>query len=451
MGSLQNIVNVQISRQTSVPSRAGFGTGAFLANDTALSKPARSYASVAEMTDDAQLAGSLALAAGAAYFGQQISPPKLTILRQQLVNVNEEGALIFDADLVTDNSVVVTVDGVPLAAIPFNNDNPDTLDDIATAIQALTQVTTAVQNGGVDGVDIVFGDFVDHTVSAVVTLGATQATALYTESVVASAVQTLEEALTAAIGYDNDWYALGMYSRVKADIEDVSDFIQGIGSSNPKLYFAQNADPLILDVGDSTDIASVLQAKAAFRTSVWYHSDDTEYMPMALMGGQLPFDPGSITWAYKTLSLVTVDSLTSAQKSSCHGKACNTYDTVSSVNITEEGKVSDSPFEWIDVIRGVDWLSVNIAADLFQLLLTSPKVPYTTAGLSSVRGLVLNRLGIAVARGILSPDTPPTCFVPDILDVPAADKGNRVLNGVTFTGVLAGAIQKINVLGTVTL
>jgi len=51
----------------------------------------------------------------------------------------------------------------------------------------------------------------------------------------------------------------------------------------------------------------------------------------------------------------------------------------------------------------------------------------------------------------LTLDEPATVTVPDIADVSAGDKGTRTLNDVTFTGILAGAIQKINVQGTVTL
>jgi len=59
--SIQNIVNVQISRQTSVPTRAGFGTGAFLASDTTLTNYTKAYASYADMTGDTELTGSVPL------------------------------------------------------------------------------------------------------------------------------------------------------------------------------------------------------------------------------------------------------------------------------------------------------------------------------------------------------------------------------------------------------
>ena len=227
--------------------------------------------------------------------------------------------------------------------------------------------------------------------------------------------------------------------------------MQGQGANNPKLYFAQSDNPDIIDPTQDGDLASDLQNRTNFRTSLWWHALDSEYLEMGLMGGQLPTDAGSITWAYKQVSGVTVDKLTDSQKNAAHGKAANTYDTVASVNITEEGKVSDSPFEWIDVIRGVDWIQANMAADLFELLTTNAKIPYDSSGIALVKSIVSNRLRLAQEQGILSTDSNPIVTAPDIADISASDKANRVLNDVEFSAVLAGAIQKINVQGVVSL
>lgn len=449
MGSLQNIINVQITRQTTVPTRIGFGTGAFLSSDATFLPRSKSYSSLQEVTDDA-LAGSQALAAAGAYFGQQIAPTKLTVIKQSLSDVNQVTELVFDADLITGNSTLPAVDGVDLSAVVFNTDNATTLDDIATEIQSDAAVTTAVSDG-VDTITITFADLASHTVSAVVTGGASQAVATATITTYPQTTATISEALADAVDYDNDWYGLGIYSRTDADILETAAWVQGQGTSNPKLYFAQSDDTDILDVGVTDDIASDLQAAAYFRTSVWYHALDAEYLEMALMGGQLPTDPGSITWAYKTLSGITFDDLNDSAINAADGKAANTYTQVAGVNITQQGKVSDSPFEWIDVIRGVDWMTVNIAADLFQVLLNAPKLPYDSNGLGVVKSTILNRLFIAQSQGILTTDSDPIVTVPAITSISAADKGNRVLNDVTFQGVLAGAIQKINVAGTVSL
>jgi len=445
MGSLNSIVNVNISRQTSVPSRAGFGTGAFVSEYATFSAVAKEYSTYAEMTDDSTLVGLDSLAFGAVYFGQQVSPTKLTVIKDD--GTKEVGALVFDAALVTSNSIVATLDSVALTAVPFTSDNADTLTALAAIIEAEDVVSTAISDG-TDTIDITFADNQTHTLTVVVTGGATQAGGAYTEDT--AAVSDIAGSLTTAIGSFNDWYALCIYSRVAAQITAVSAWTQAQGNANPKLYFAQTSDAAVIAAG-STDIASTTQALAAFRTSVWYHAIDSEYLDGGVVGGQLPSDAGSITWAYKGVSSVTVDTLTSGEKAIAHAKACNTYDTVASTNITEEGKVSDSPFEWIDVIRGVDWIQVNMAADLFTLLVNSSKVPFDTTGIARIGSIVVDVLARARAQGILSSDSTPTVTLPALADISASDKGNRILNGITFVGVLAGAVQKINISGTVTL
>ena len=451
MGSLNNIVNINITRQTTVPTRAGFGTGAFISNDAVFVGQTKVYSNITAVTEDTQ-SGSDTQSAAAIYFGQAVAPTKLTVIKHDASGKNMVATLTFSEDLVASNSIAVTLDTSAIAGSPvaFNTSNAQTLTDIATAIQAESEVTTAVSDG-TDKITITFADFVDHTVAAVVTAGAAQATAVYVVTSFSSLVQTLPVALDAAVLETNDWYGLALYSRIDADITAVAAWVQGLTNTNPKLFFAQSDDSNILDAVQTSDIAFIFQQLAYFRTAVMYHSLDAEWADMGWMGGQLPSDPGSITWGFKQISGVTPDTLSDTEKNAASGKAANTYSTVSSVNITEEGKVSDNPFEWIDVIRGTDWITANMAADLFTLLVTLPKLPYDTGGLGLVKSTGLAVLSTAQAMGILTIDTAPTFFVPDIADVSAADKSNRTLNNVTFTGVLAGAVQKINVAGTVTL
>lgn len=444
--SINSIVNVQISRETSVPTRAGFGTGAFLADDTTLSNLTKEYASLADMSGDSELTGSEALLAGAAYFGQQLSAPKFTVLKE-VSAVAQVSVLTVSTELITGNSTIVTLDGTPLTAEVFATSHAATMTAIAALIQGEASITTAIAAGNVITITAAAADTA-FSISSVTTLGATQPTWI---SQITTQAGGIAGSLTNASSENNDWYGFGIHSRADADIEEASDWAQGVGSTNPKIFLAQSSDADLKNQAVTTDIASVLTAKANFRTAVLYHADDTEYFDCGWMGGQLPNDPGSITWAYKTVSTVTVDTFAAGEKSAAHGKNVNTYSTVASVNITEEGKVCDSPFEWIDVIRGVDWIQVNVTIDLFSLLVRLPKIPYDTLGLENIKGTVATVLSTAQGMGILSIESTPVVIVPDLADIDPADKANRILNGVTFTGVLEGAVQKINVLGTVTL
>jgi len=447
MSSLSSIINVQISRQTSVPTRAGFGTGAFISAQASFTNPSKEYSDLSDLLESGD-AGADSEAAAARYFGQQVSPTKLTVIKE-ISSVAQISTLTFSEELVTLNSTLVTLDGVAGTPVVYGASHADTMDAIAAQILTdFTQITTAVAAGNVititaDVVDVSF------TVSALVTAGATQPTVA---SVVTTLAGGLSATLTAAIAYKNDWYALTMHSRLSADIEEVSDYIQGLGTSNPKLFFAQSSEAGILNPGSTADIASLLTAKANFRTSIWYHATDADYLEVGVVGGQLPSDAGSITWAYKAVSGIAADVLSTGEKNAAHAKNCNTYTNVASVNITEEGKTSDTGAgEWIDTIRGVDWIQVNMQADLFTILINSPKIPYDDSGIALFKAEVIKRLGFAQGQGILRADISPQVIAPKRSDVSAADVAARVLNGLKFAAVLAGAIQKVNVVGVVTL
>ena len=93
-------------------------------------------------------------------------------IRQPLLN---KTTLSIDADLVTSNSTIATVNGNDTAAVVFDTDHATTMALIATAIAALDGVLSATYAGS--GRDIVIvGDNVAVTASAVTTLGASQGT-----------------------------------------------------------------------------------------------------------------------------------------------------------------------------------------------------------------------------------------------------------------------------------
>lgn len=56
-------------------------------------------------------------------------------------------AISFDADFVTGNSIVVSVDGIALAAVPFDTDQATTMTNLVGAIKAAGLVANAAQTG----------------------------------------------------------------------------------------------------------------------------------------------------------------------------------------------------------------------------------------------------------------------------------------------------------------
>ena len=256
------------------------------------------------------------------------------------------------------------------------------------------------------------------------------------------------EAIDACIDADPDWYMLCADTAAEADLLAIAANIE---PRRNKFYLAKSADAGILDPNDDTDVASQMLDLSYARTGLIYHSQSADAYPdVAWAGGRLPFDPGSITWAFKQLTGIPTDSFTGQERTALDNKRVSYYQTVAGLGRTIHGYVFDSG-AYIDIIRGIDWLEQRMSEDIFETLANTPKVPYTNAGIETIANIVRRRLEIAVDRDVIAPEPPFEVNVPDVLDVEFNNRANRLLRDVTFNARLAGAIQEIIIRGTVTV
>ena len=114
-----------------------------------------------------------------------------------------------------------------------------------------------------------------------------------------------------------------------------------------------------------------------------YPSTGADYPDAAWMGEGFPYDPGSSTWAYKTLKGVASDNITASKETALVAKNCNFYSEVGGVKITQEGKVASG--EWIDIIIGTDWLEARLRESVYSALVNNRKIPYDGHGHSHDR------------------------------------------------------------------
>lgn len=254
----------------------------------------------------------------------------------------------------------------------------------------------------------------------------------------------IETDLNAIKAVDNDWYALILCDSAAASIMAAADWIE----SERKIFLASNGDSAVIAAG-TTDIASRLKAKAYSRTAFLYSADHAAGSEGAALGNVLPRTPGSWTLKFKTLSGITVDSLTDTQLTVAKGKNANVYTSVGGAGMLEEGIVASG--EYLDVIVGIDWIHANMQADIFQALRNQPKLPYTNAGAAVVESIIRNRLQLAVTASILSDDPAYSVVVPLISEQDTADKSVRRLGGITFAATLAGAVHAATINGYVSV
>lgn len=250
-------------------------------------------------------------------------------------------------------------------------------------------------------------------------------------------------ALTAIEAIDDDWYGLILESKDQADIEEVA---QNWVESRIKQFFALTADADVKnDV--ASNVLENLNAANIERTSVWFSEDVDNYLSAAIAGLQLPKDPGSTNWAYQTLSGPDFDDLTPTEQSNITDAKGNIYIRVAGLNITQFGTVAGG--EFIDVIRGSDFLQARIQELVYAQLVQSEKIPFTNQGISLVENRLREALDLGVQNQIINEDY--TITVPDVSAVSDLDKGNRFLPDVEFQATLTGAINKTQIRGRLVL
>ena len=260
---------------------------------------------------------------------------------------------------------------------------------------------------------------------------------------------TVVEDLDAINAENSDWYALISTSREPSTVLAIADWVE----ARIKLFGTASSDPLIINSPagtDQTSIAAVLNQGGYVRTFVMYHQDaDFDYPEAAWFGRVLPLEPGSETWKFKALNSVSYSNLTSNQSRTALAKSANTYEFVGGVGITANGTVAQG--EFIDIIRGVDWLRARIQEFVYRTLVENEKVPYTDAGIASIQAQVMRVLQIGIDNQFIAETPVPRVTVPRAIDVPPADKANRILRNVRFTATLAGAIHSVEIRGNLSV
>ena len=182
-----------------------------------------------------------------------------------------------------------------------------------------------------------------------------------------------------------------------------------------------------------------------------------EYLHIAASAKALSYPAGSETWAFKTLAAVYPSNLSGMLKKSLTESHSNYFAQYAGKNISMNGQMCGG--EWIDVIRGRDWLQNDMRLRIYNLLLTNPKIPYTNSGIALVHNEMIASLKAAQERGIVAENeyyddgtiVPGfTANVPNAQNLTATQKASRVLGDCTFSARLAGAIHVVEVNGVLT-
>lgn len=443
------IVNVDITLNTAGTTREGFGLPLFLASTDNFEERVRGYTSLTEVAEDFDESDA-AYKAAKQLWSQTPKVTQLYIGRRSMqytVSVPDE---VTES---TEYTLTVAVGGGISQPFQYTAKAEDTaqlvLEGIKTQIEANPTindaVTVNVTGAGASATMIISkagdNDFVKVTTTA------------QTVSISATTADSASTALAAIEAYSTDWYFISAEDRTSQFILAMASEIQ----ARKKIFFTANADVKALqgtELASATDVPAQLAKSMYTRTvCLWHHTAEFDYPEMAYIAYGAPYDAGSIAWGNAQLTGVAASlqptnqrPLTSIQKSALDARNCNFIDLDGGVPVVRRGVTSGG--EWIDIIRGVDWLESDLKTSLRDLLINQKggKITYDDTGITRIRQVIETSLQRAVNRNFLSTYT---VTVPKASQVALADKKARILKDITFHGILAGAILDVDLKGTV--
>ena len=448
MGSLSDHVVLSITQDSVGLTRAGFGVAGILSVNAAWAERSRTYSDLAGVAADFAATSPEYLAAQA-LLSQSPHPSSLKILRAV-----GKPTLVYTCGVVNiKNShtyqIRVVGEGVTTTTVEFTSDASALNDEIVAGIVAQLELvagknfTAAVVVGAGDtDTFTVTGDAAGDWFS----LEVLDVTDLKVSMTHAEPATTLATDLDAIVLEDDEWYALYTLYNSEAYVLAAAAWVE----SQMKIYVADTneTNAIILAAGGS-DLLQDLDTANRARTAGIYHGDPSEMIGAAWLGRCLPLDPGSETWKFKTLAGISADQLTATHRTNLLAKDANGYYDVAGVSMTFEGTTSDG--DYIDVQRGLDWLTDDMTKAVFGALAGANKIPYTDAGVAVIENEVRGSLKRAIGRGILAGDPEPVITVPLVADVASVDKTARLLPDVKWSATLAGAIHKVNISGVVSV
>lgn len=437
MTAIDEAVVVNITKESAKLTRAGFGTPMILGVHAAFAERIRTYSNITAVAQDFATTDEEYRIA-ALLFGQEVGPQKIKIGRREVSAAQDQQITI--SVVADDTEYFVIVNGQKIS---------------------FTSGSGATANSIVDGLEAAFASFVGDvtfTDNADGTYNLTSDIAAKGFSVETDAGQTIGantntnaigDEIQAVLDVDSDWYFLlttSIGNQTDRDTDNAAAAATIEALTKQFHYSDGNADALS---GGTSNIFYTLQNLSRERSYGKWAAEWYDYPEASLVGLQAPKDPGSTNWKFQEISGAAGQVFTDTQRTNLKGLNANFNEVVGGVNLEYSEAVMASG-DYVDEIRGIDWLETRIAEDVFALLVASEKVPFTNPGINSVVKTVRARLLIGETNGLLVPGSS-TVTAPDISEVNAVDKANRLLKTVEFTSTLQGAVNKVEITGKVTV
>lgn len=397
----------------------------------------RTFSKVSELTDLGFLTTDPAYKMATLIKSQTPSPKKFKLAKKtvpsvpsiQLKCLNSTQGYVYTFSIGLNNAAVTTITYTVLAAA--------TTSTVATAIAALIAATAGF--GATAAVNTI--TVTATTAPNLINVKGWDTAAI--EVTDASADPGVAADLAAADAVDDDFYGVVTDCNSKLELTAIAAWTE----ANKRMCGGHTSDTVAKQSG-TTDVGSALKTLGYKNAVTIYNGQEIlGYSGVALLARCLAFDPGSLTFAFKDLTGVAVDALTTGEQTLLEGKNLNYYTSRSGASITYPGKVASG--EFADVTHFLAWLDAELQLQLFQAIRANPKLPYTNTGLGAIEGTIKAVLKRGARMGGLIDDERLTVTMPLLDEIDSVTRANRIVPNIEFGGYLAGAIHNVQVVGTV--
>lgn len=438
--TIKQIIEVLAVRLT-VP---GFGIPLILVAGAPVSEPdVTSYSGLTEIVEAGYSTDHLLYKKASVIFAQNPHPERLFVAKRS-ANWTKKYTLKIGT-LVENEQVFLRLGTAP--RFVYTADATPTAAEAATALAAA--ITTATAQAG----------FTAAAVTDTVTITANAPNTLPLVGGLSKNVQITDVTVDPGIDADlaalledpsiNEWYGLLCDSYGATEFDKLASFAQ----SNGKFAGLNSCDSGIGIPSVTDDVFSIAKGKTqtramGFAQDLFFKTNVTnqDFIAEGVMAAVFPLDAGSETWKFKNASNVTAGKSKSSYINAVHAKNGNTFSPVQGANIVEQGMMLGG--EWADVVRGVDWLEVEIAIAVFGFMAAQRKVGFSDLGIDSVVAQIRGALERGENRGLLVKGSS-RIVAPRRVQVSQADRIARKLTGVKWNADLEGAIHFADVQGAI--
>ena len=244
---------------------------------------------------------------------------------------------------------------------------------------------------------------------------------------------------------EGGWYGLVTVGVATSNYSTISTWCE----TNHKLFG--------FSVADNAATLNPVGTTNLYTFGIAYDTNGTKnaFIHVAYMAKCFTYEPGTETWAYKTLTNITAGSYTKTQIDAIKAAGVNCYALIGGRTVTYDGATVSG--EWIDVMRYCDYLASAIQESVYSLLASTVKVPYNAAGLTAIESAIRKVLTKGQSDGCIDgtdflengTSVPGfTVTIPDITTISSATRATRTLNGVSFSARLSGAVHVVEIVGT---